>query len=457
MEQGIEPAGAEPAPAAAPREPAETGERRPSFFRSGVQTYFTQIATSALGLVNVLVVARALGPAGRGDVAFLTTIGFLMKNLGSLGVDESNVNFAGRDPRLAPSLATNSVILATLLGTIAVAAVLLLVAIVPGAGGHVAASQRWLVLAAVPLLIMNLYFQYLAMAAYRFTLLNITWLFPAVLTVASNGTLALLGSLTVTRAVAAWVVGQILSTAALLWYVTRRFGGFGRPSPSLARRMLGFGVKAHAGRVMLLGNYRLDQWILGAVSSSRELGLYNVAVAWSEGLFFLPQALMQVQRPDLVRSDRREAARQAAVVTRVTLVITAVLAGVLIGLAPFLCVTIFGSAFEGSVGVLRMLAFGGFGIAALKMLGSALTAQGKPLLETASIGVAFVTIVLLDILLIPSHGGMGAAVASVIAYSAGGLAVGVIFSRALGARLGDLVPRPSDIPWLIGRLRRRAG
>ena len=455
-QSGIEPPGAEPAPPAAPREPADPGDRRPSFSRSILQTYGTQVTTAALALINVLVVARALGPGGRGDVAFLTTIGFLMKNLASFGVDESNVNFAGQEPKLTPSLATNSVIIASVLGTLAVGAVLLLVALVPGAGGEVSAGQRMLVLAAVPMLIMQLYFQFLAIASYGFTATNLSWLLPAVLNASANGALALLGALSVTRAVTVWVIGQLLATALLIWFVTRRSGGFGRPSLSLTRRMLGFGIKAHAGRVMLLGNYRLDQWILGAVSGSRELGLYNVAVSWSEGLFFLPQALMQVQRPDLVRADRRDAARQAATVLRISLVVTALLGGALLGLAPFLCVTVFGPSFEGSIDDLRVLAFGGFGIAALKMLGSALTAQGRPLLETASVGVAFAVILVLDVVLIPSHGGLGAAFASVIAYSAGGFAVGIIFARTLGARLSDLVPRPSDLPWLIGRLRRRA-
>ena len=53
---------------------------------------------------------------------------------------------------------------------------------------------------------------------------------------------------------------------------------------------------------MLLGNYRLDQWFVGAIAGSRELGLYSVAVAWAEALWYLPTALASVQRPDLVRA-----------------------------------------------------------------------------------------------------------------------------------------------------------
>jgi O-antigen/teichoic acid export membrane protein len=217
--------------------------------------------------------------------------------------------------------------------------------------------------------------------------------------------------------------------------------------------MLGFGLKTHASQVMLLTNYRLDQWLLGAMRGSRELGIYSVAVAWSEALFFLPTAMEQVQRPDLARGTPAQVAWRSSRVFRTCLVLTLMLTLVMWLLAPFLCVTVFGAAFRRSVPQLRILALGCFGISALKLLGDTLTAQRKPLSEMAAISVSFVSIVALDLILIPAHGGIGASLGSTLAYSAGGLAVLAIFVRKLPARLRDLVPRRSDLRWLIERLR----
>jgi O-antigen/teichoic acid export membrane protein len=418
-------------------------------------TYGANLGAAALSLVNVLVMARALGPSGRGDVAFLTTMAFLTTQLASFGVDQANVNFAGREPHLTPKLATNSLVLAVALGVVAAGAVELLVLIVPAAGGEVSGGQRWLVLAAIPMLIVNVYFGQLTAASWGFKVMNLSYIIPPVINVAVNTVLALTGVLSVTAAVSVWVAGQLASTVVLAAYVARRVPGFARPDAALARRMMGFGIKAHAGRVMLLGNYRLDQWILGAIGGSRELGLYSVAVAWSEGLFFLPNAIASVQRPDLVRADRRSAGEQAAMGFRIVTLVTIVLGALLLALAPTLCVTIFGAGFAGSVDDLRLLILGGFGVAALKLFGSALTAQRRPLLETAGIAVAFVAIVALDVLLIPAHGGAGAAIASSIAYGAGGVAVAVIFARTLGVSASELVPRPRDLGWLVHRVRER--
>jgi O-antigen/teichoic acid export membrane protein len=284
-------------------------------------------------------------------------------------------------------------------------------------------------------------------------LANVAWVAAPVVNAVGNGALALTGTLTASAAVGMWVGGQTVGMSILLFALLSRHGGFGRGDLSLVRRMLGFGVKTHGAQVMLLSNYRLDQWILGAVKGSTELGVYSVAVAWAESLFFLPQALQMVQRPDLVRGTPEQVAWRAARICRMCLLLTAILTLVMWVAAPFLCVNVFGAGFRGSVSELRILTLGSFGIAALKLLGDALTSQRKPLHEMAAISVAFVFIVVLDLLLIPSHGGLGAAIGSAIAYSAGGIAVVFIFAAALPARLRDLLPRAADLRWAIGRVR----
>jgi O-antigen/teichoic acid export membrane protein len=170
-------------------------------------------------------------------------------------------------------------------------------------------------------------------------------------------------------------------------------------------------------------------------------------------LFFLPEALGIVMRPDLVRASESVAAKRGSTAFRVAVTVTLPFVLLLIVLAPILCVTLFGTSFSGSVIDLRVLAPGALGMVALKLLSNALTAQRKPMLGNAALAVAFATTVALDVILIPRYGGLGAAIASTTAYLAGGAAVAIIFTRTLRGEIRDLVPRARDLRAAVSLLR----
>ena len=418
---------------------------RRSFTAFAAQTFGTNVTVAALGLVNVLVVARALGPTGRGSVALLTTIAYLTSQIFTWGTHQAAVNFAAREPRLTPRISTASLLLALASGGAAIATLVVVQAFAPAVLGDTTASLRWLAMASIPFLIFSACALEIVGAHYGFHVTNLAWLAIPVISVTVNTTLALAGALTAGIAIGAWVAGQLVAVVLVTSHLVRRLGGFGPIDLGLVRRMLSFGSKAHVGALLTLTNYRLDQWLMGAILGSRQLGYYSVAVAWAEALFFLPTSLAMVLRPYLARAGGADAGRRAADVLRPALIITAATALALFLLAPVLCIGFFGEAFAPSVDQLRVLAGGAFGIVALKLLGNALTAQGRPLLETLSVCVTSVVVVALDLILIPDHAGLGAAIASAIGYTAGGLAVALVFVRALRVPASILVPRPRDV------------
>jgi O-antigen/teichoic acid export membrane protein len=114
-------------------------------------------------------------------------------------------------------------------------------------------------------------------------------------------------------------------------------------------------------------------------------------------------------------------------------------------------VTIFGDEFRGSIDDLRVLVPGALGIVAIKLMSNALTARDRPALASVAIGVAFAATVVLDVLLIPGNGGLGAAIASTAAYLTGGAVAALIACRALGIDPGAFLPRSGDVLWIWGR------
>jgi len=432
----------------------EDAAKRFSAPKNAALAFGTNIAVAFLTLANATIMARALGATGRGDVAFLITVASMTAYIASLSVQESNGNLAGTHPALRPVLATNSLIMAVLFGLGGAALVLGFVAVFPRLGGEVDRVLLWAALGALPIVILKNYLQYLVQADYSFAVTNTAWLLGPVTTSLLNGTQAALGVLTVTSALTAWIIGQSLGTLLLVYYVARH-AGFGRADLRLSLRATSFGLKSHVSQFMGVGNYRADQWFVGSAAGSKELGIYSVAVAWAEMLYYLPGVLVMIQRPVLVRATPAEAAAFAIRVFRAALILAAGLAVVLLVGAPFLCVTIFGEEFRGAIEQLRILALAAFGIVTLELLSAALIAQRRPWRASASVACAFVVTIGLGFALIPTYEGLGAAIARTAAYTVGGAAALLIFTRTLESRASDLLPRIGDVWWFWTKLTAR--
>lgn len=417
----------------------------PGFARSAVSTLGYRLTTAVMSFISVLITARALGPTERGQLALLIAIATISSQLGRFAVEEANANLAAGEPATRRGLATNSLVFACVFGAVCALVILLLFALVPAAHGDTSPQTHWLAIATIPVLMLQAYLTYLVRADYAFRVTNLSWLMGPAIAMTGNAVLWIAGELTVTTAFASWIVAHSAACVLLIGYIVRRTVGFGRPDHRLAQRTLRFGLQAYVGRVLLVGNYRVDQWILAGLAGPRELGLYSIAVAWAEVLFYLPTVLMIVQRPYLVRASAGDAARRSAIAFRIGVLCTLPAALAMIVAAPVLCSTVFGEEFSGAVGDLRLLALGAFGIVALQQLGDALTARGAPLRSSIAIGVAFVATIALDLLLIPELGGTGAALASTLAYSAGGVAVAVLYLRYFRVSARELVPRPAEL------------
>src|SRR5688572_5047603 len=69
--------------------------------------FWAQIVGNAGLFVAMLLIARALGPSGRGTIAFITVISMLLAWIARLGVSEATVVFAAQRPSARPVLLAN--------------------------------------------------------------------------------------------------------------------------------------------------------------------------------------------------------------------------------------------------------------------------------------------------------------------------------------------------------------
>ena len=340
-------------------------------------------------------------PDGRGDVTFLMTVAGITGYVMNLSVHEANANFSGLKRERIPTLGTNSLVFSLVLGVLAAGVAVAALAYAPFLAEDVPTGNLVLALLSIPAVMLQTYLVYLARGSYRFTVANLALLSAPTIALTANIGLADRRFALRDHRAGGLDRGQ-LDLGAHPDHAPRPHGRLLAPRPRPGQGIGHVRRQSHIGGMLATGNYRMDQWILGAVAGSRELGLYSIAVAWFEGLFLLPMAVASVARPDLVRAKGAEAGARVASLFRLTVALTLIAAVALVLLAPVLCTGVFGSDFSGSVEPLRLLAVGALGVSAAKLIGIALIAQQRPLLESASMGIGFVVALGLYLVLIPA-------------------------------------------------------
>ena len=249
----------------------------------------------------------------------------------------------------------------------------------------------------------------------------------------------------------ATVVGGLLladsATASVAWVrLVRRhfFRTATRPSLRLARRVASYGLRAQLGGVMTQLNLRLDFILLTLLTGPAVLGVYAVASKFAELVRILGMALTYVFYPKFAKDRRSRALENARRLIPKAAVLTA---GAIVPLwiaAGFVIPTFYGSRFGSAVTPTRIILLGLALDGVAGVIAAFLYGVGRPGLYSLAISVGLGATLLLDLLLIPPFGTVGAATASAVAYLTTALALVGIFwwlgrpERA--ARWDDAVP-----------------
>ena len=89
-------------------------------FRSAKLILLTDIAITSSSIVTSLIGARALGPAGRGDLLLITLWPIVIALLAELGLPNAYRYWMAKEPERASRLFSNAVIYALVIGGISI-------------------------------------------------------------------------------------------------------------------------------------------------------------------------------------------------------------------------------------------------------------------------------------------------------------------------------------------------
>ena len=225
----------------------------------------------------------------------------------------------------------------------------------------------------------------------------------------------------------AWVAAFEVIIGAAGLVIAYRATGSGvrewRASRAMAKRLLGLGWPMILASTFAIVYLKIDQVMLGQMTSEHEVGIYSTAVRISEVWYFVPIAISTVVFPHLVQSKSLGRAVFRARVQQVYDFLAWVslsVAVVMTFAAHFIIVLLFGEAYARSAAILEIHIWAGIFVFLREALGRWFITENLLAFAFISNGLGALVNIVLNFILIPRYQGMGAAIATVISYAAAG-------------------------------------
>lgn len=431
---------------------------RNSYLRHLALSMGTKLAMIALRLLRNVLLARILGPSERGLFALLSTLPDLLSAATSGGLN-SAVGYQAAKQRDMGLLLTQVLVYGCLLaGLLTLVCVLL----VREFGSDLEITVQlgllaWLLLLAVPMTVLKsglLTLHNASGGVGAFNALRLTEsLAPLLLFL---GLFWMWRDEALEAALISWLCGIALVLVLGLWWLRRQHPLALRWDRGGQRELLSYSAKSHPDLLFQQVILRSDYLFIGAMLGSTALGHYAMASAAAELLLIVPEAVTTPLMKRLLQQDAgMERLTPLALRLTATVMLGACLSMALIG--QWLIVTLFGADYAPAYPALLALLPGLLGLCYASILRLDLLGKNRPGTVSLLMGAGAALNLVLNVLLIPTWGIVGAAAASSIAYLAVTVAMLVLYCRLSGVPLGQtLIILPADLAPLRQMLQRRA-
>ena len=421
---------------------------------TGFRVAGLRILNVAAAFAASVVIARALGPQGRGLVALpIAFLGIVMA-LAHAGIEHSNVYLAARGETFRRLWAASALIaaLASVVAWIVISIVAALVG--PGFLGGLPPSWIAVAVAQLPLLLTSLYWAGLLQLDDGLTTAVRATVAGTIVHASVIVALAIAGGLTPFRVLAVTWVSVGVTWGLLLRAGVRRGTAGSWSDRGLLRRSLAFGLRAQFATLFTFLLLRVDQLLVQRVLGFEALGLYALAVVLAELLWLATDPFAASLLPHQVRAADGDDRRLGFATARLGLVVALGLCLVGWIAAPYAIRFAYGEAFVEATWAFRWLLPGVAAIAAQRPLYAIVTREGRMGLAAAMNAAALAVNVVLNVVLLERLGIVGASLASSVTYILLGVGYVLATRRRGVAGWRDLLPRRSDLARIAGGSRR---
>lgn len=390
------------------------------FIKFTAMTTLTRVLIMLLVLPLSIIIARFLGPAGKGTFALSLLLPSLILTLLNVGIVPATVYHVSKKTVSLRETFNTNVVLGLAIAGAGISVGVLVVCflrdvVVPGVP---------LIFLLLGLLILpsNLIYRFVSAIFWgrqkltQYNILQIVKNILPILTILVS--FALLGISVFSVMISTVLASLLVAVITFLW-VKKYVGGFSLAvSRSLVKKSLTYGLQAHLGNILGFLNYRLDMFLVNIFLNPAALGFYSISVHFAESLWLVSQSAGMVLLPRIAAETEEEKRRKMTpLVARTVLWLTAAGGIVAYFLSSFVIRVLYTDKFLPCVAPFRILLIGITIGSASRVMANDIAARGKPIWNSSISFVALVLNIILNVIWIPRYGISGAAWATSVSYS----------------------------------------
>jgi len=421
------------------------------FTKNILITFGTRVFQLILGIGSSVIIARMLGPQGRGIYSLAILLPGLLAVFTNLGIGPASVFYIGKKKYSPKEVFGTNIIFAGLISIFTIIIGLIIVfffsdKLFPG----VPKECLFLALSVIPLhffssFSVNILLGLQKIKKYNFIQLiqNFIFLFLIVI--------FLLGLRFGVKAV---ITANILSAfvgCTVLFFQTKKEtnGIVFSLNREILRDFFSYGSKVYLGNIFSFLHYKIDMFMVNIFLNPVAVGFYSIAVTLAEKIGLISESTGTILFPQVSSETNKERLNKfTPLVCRNTLFITMLCAIFLFLIGRWLIILLYSKEFSDSVLPFQILLIGSITISGWRILANDLYGRGKPLLNSYITGVSVIINIILNIIFIPKFGISGASWATAISYTIALIMITIVYSRISGNRITDILfVKKSDLKY----------
>ncbi len=408
------------------------------------------------GFLVSIIVTRVLGPAGRGQVALLGLISSLSLMLGCMNIPGATIYHLNRKKWTLRRLIKPQLLLTTVAACCGLMIALLIYKFWPDQ--NVKQLPELAVALIAVIIIINMYCNSISSiltALREFSSLSVISICTATMAIPAYS----IALWYYQGGVVGWsLVGMVIPLVGLIITCVvvfpKVFQKSGRSEPreksirADCSSLLSFGIISQLGNIAWFITLKADQFIISGILTVEALGFYAVAAGIAENLRLIPMTFGQVLFPYAANKEKKERRAFICACVRLTFWAMIMLGAILIILGNRIIMILFGSEFLPTVLPFQVLVAGIVILSIGNMLGYEFNAIGRPELILYSNFICGVFNILLNLVVLPKFGLIGAAWVSFLTYALNSAIITFLALRISNYRMHKILI-PSSIDFQI--------